>query len=166
MSTRRSFLYLSSTSLAAALVPGTALAQRVGGLVFTPGTLGAYAQGLLSQSSLESYVGTLFLAFLEHDTTAYMRLSQVIPLTAAPVSAQSPVNIRPSSGVHSARLGSAQPGMQAYLAIFQTGGVMIPQDTYVLDHGRLGRFAVFLVPGIDTQGNPTAVASFASISGI
>jgi hypothetical protein len=36
----------------------------------------------------------------------------------------------------------------------------VQQQTYLLDHGTLGRFSVFLVPGAGAGGQPTCTASF------
>jgi hypothetical protein len=44
-----------------------------------------------------------------------------------------------------------------------TGGMTISQGTYVPDHGRLGHFAVLLVPGLDAVGAPVCSAVFSQL---
>lgn len=158
MNTRRAFLRLSAAVASGSLLPHSMWASRIGGKVFTPGTLDGYQQGLLSRASLEKYVGSLFLCLLDDDKTAYMHLHSVQVV-------EEKVPETPPS-FHTGILPRTRPQGQLwefYKATFLTGGDGIPQDTYVLDHGRLGRNAVFLVPGMDKQGRNTAVATFATM---
>lgn len=150
MNTRRSFLRIVATAATMAVSSPLAWASRIGGKVFSPATLDGYAQGLLSYSSLEKHVGSLFMALLDDDQAAYMHLHSV--RAVEPETKGRAVKARTA----------AVPAF--YTATFLTGGPAIPQSTYVLDHARLGRNAVFLVPGIDQQGRNLLIATFATAS--
>jgi hypothetical protein len=153
MKTRRQFVHLSLAALSISVLHPLH-AQRLGGAVFVRGNVDAYEHGGLTQAVFERHVGSLFNAYLDDDKTASLRLTKVKP-----------------DGARAAKDGkeklvvavkSVIP-MTAFSLVFDTGGVEIPQDSYLVDHGVLGRFAIFLVPGIATDGRTTCIAYFSSL---
>ncbi len=138
---RRRFLTSAAILTAASTLPSRALASRTGGDVFTNASVGAYVQGLLTREHFETLIGTLFLAFLDDDRTAYMRLRSVEELKPR----------------------QTKDAVAAFHLSFSTGGVAVEQGSYLLDHATLGRFALFLVPGVAAHGELTCGAVFASI---
>ncbi len=148
MPNRRSFVVASAAGIVAATLPGMSFAQRPGTDIFSEANLGAYAQGLLTQANFERLLGSLFMAFVDDERTAYMRLKSVAGTDSG------------ARAASSSRLAPPVSSVSSFFARFDTGGMTLGQGTYVLDHGRLGRFAVFLVPGVDAAGAPTCTATF------
>lgn len=127
---RRSFLRAAALLTAASTLPSRALAVRTGGEVFTNASVGVYGQGLLTHEHLKTLIGSLFLAFTADRGTAYLHLRSV----------------------EKVQTKAKQAGWESLFLSFDTGGTALEQDSYLLDHGTLGRFALFLVPG----GKPDA----------
>ena len=155
LSSRRQFLATSAVAFAATSLPKSLLAERTGGELFTSASLGAYAQGILTQATFEGLIGTLFMAFLDNNAVAYMRLVSVTgnsPSTGSAVKGSAATSLlrRPANTVNS---------VVSFQASFSTGGANFSQGSYLLDHGTLGRFACFLVPS-DPMGGPTCSATF------
>ena len=165
MSTRRRFLCLSSAVLASTAVP-KAFAQRQGMPVFSNASLGSYTQGSLSRARFEGLVGSSFRVFLEDGQVATLTLLKV-----ENSSATRDTKTAGGEGSHSAAYVSgtatgtlAAPvrptAAQCFTVHFSTGGVVVPQDSYTVDHATLGSFSVFLVPGQDKNGGKTVTATF------
>ena len=133
---RRRFVLSGAAVTVAATLPGSALASRAGDEVFTNASVGIYAQGLLTAQHCKGLIGTLFMAFLEKQHVAYLRLQTVTTV----------------------EIKSKRVSYEAFHLSFSTGGVVLDQDSYLLDHGTLGRFALFVVPGLDAHGAPTCGA--------
>jgi hypothetical protein len=160
MITRREFLALSTFAVAApAWAKGTPT-DRLGGPVFSEASQGAYTQGLLSRKHLEALVGSLFMVFLDDDAVAYMRLKKVGEFQATVPAPRANLTARPVGSP------TAPPAisLESFYAQFDTGGIAIKQDSYLLDHGTLGRFTVFLVPSPDSAAERTCTATFTSFA--
>jgi hypothetical protein len=154
MFSRRKFLATSTVALAAVSLPKSLLAERIGGEVFTSGSLGAYTQRMLTQTTFEGLIGTQFNAFLDNSAVAYMRLESV----TAGFSAGAPVLKRGMPTVLQIPATTAAQ-VESFQVTFSTGGANFPQGSYLLDHGTLGRFACFLVPS-SPKGGVTCSATF------
>jgi hypothetical protein len=160
MSSRRQFLAATAATITLAALPKTLFAERLGGDVYTNASLGAYAQGLLTQATFEKHTGSVFTVFLENNAVGYLTLQKVIGLSTD--SASSDAASRPGlpgmlAEQHSA--ATIQPQITSFHLTFSTKAVF-SQDTYLLDHGILGRFAAFLVPGDPVKGSGTCGATF------
>jgi hypothetical protein len=159
MSNRRQFLASSAAAVTMAALPSSLFAERMGGKVFTNASLGAYAQGTMTQETFEGVVGSSFKIFLDDFRAAQLRLLSVTPLGAAAATATNnaaPV-IKTRASVGRGTVAPVAPPKQqvtGFYLTFSIVGEAFPQDSYLLDHGTLGRFAVFLVPG--GTGNCTA----------
>jgi hypothetical protein len=162
---RRNFITTSAVAVTAAAFPKLLLAQWSRGAVFTPGSLGAYADGILTRSNFQGFIGSVFTAFLENDRVAYLTLQKVIALESALVPTPLKSVARPAMTAipapHASASGSSEPG--SFQLIFNNGGALFDQGTYLLDHGTLGSFACFLVPGM-SSGGPTSCATFCFLS--
>jgi len=159
MPSRRYFLATSAAVFTAATLPKSLFAERLGGNVFTNGSLGAYAQGILSQANFEAQVGSIFKAFLDNDEVAYLRLQTVTGTStpATPVKVPLRGNVIPAVRVPTL----SSPQITSFQLSFSTGGAAFDQGTYLLDSATLGRFACFLVPG----GGGSCGATFAYLPG-
>jgi hypothetical protein len=148
MPSRRCFLVTSAAAITAVAFPKSLLAERLGGEVFTNGSLGAYAQGILSQANFEAHMGSTFKAFLDNDEVAYLVLQAVTGTNSS-----STISVRLLSRVNSIpalrRPTSNAPEITSFQLSFNTGGAVFSQGTYLLDSVTLGRFACFLVPGAE-----------------
>jgi hypothetical protein len=162
MSSRRKFLAISAATLTVASLPKCLLAERIGGEVFTSGSLGAYAQGILSQTVFQKLIGTEFRAFLDSYAVGYMRLESV---TGGTPSSSPGTPQRGGAAIAGLRAPQTpvEQAMVSFQVSFSTGGAKFPQGTYLLDHATLGRFACFLVPS-DPVGGPTCSATFCYLS--
>lgn len=162
MATRRQFLASTSAVCAIAALPKSLLAQRLGGQVFTNASLGAYQQGLLTMENFKAVIGSTFKAFLDDASVAYLTLESVTATPAPPAPANP--GAPPSQDGSTSMLRFARPVQaegDSFSLSFATGNTAIAQDTYLVDHGTMGRFAVFLVPGsAQSQGNLTCTATF------
>ena len=152
MSTRRHFLAAAAATITFAALPKSLFAERLGGDVFTNASLGAYGQGLLTQATFEKHVGSIFTVFLDDDAVGYLTLEKVV----AQSSTLSNTSIRLRLPGTSA---TVQQQVTSFHLTFSTKAVF-PQGTYLLDHGILGRFAAFLVPGDPVKGNGSCGATF------
>ena len=163
MSTRRHFLALTSAAAAASALPGTLRAQFPTE-VFSNANLGAYAQGLLTQSTFERNVGSVFKAFHPDRNVSYLTLLAVIDMTPAAVSARrSAASQSHVSGLQKGALAAGDS--PSFDLAFAVSGPAIVQQSYTLDHGILGRFVAFLVPGLSSNGGNTCGASFNYLTG-
>ncbi|WP_158822883.1 hypothetical protein [Granulicella sp. S156] len=155
MSSRRHFLAATAATITLAALPKSLFAERLGGDVFTNASLGAYAQGLLTQATFEKHIGSVFTAFLEDDAVGYLTLQKVVAQpagTSALSNASSQLRLPGTSA-------TVQQQVTSFHLTFGTKAVFT-QDTYLLDHGILGRFAAFLVPGDSVKGNGSCGATF------
>jgi hypothetical protein len=153
MNSRRQFLLASTAAIAGATLPRGLFAQRIGGSVYTNASLGAYTQGLLTQANFEKVVGSVFSLFLDNYVADSLLLRAV---TSSPTSAvassaaeQAVSAIRPIGGpiLPPRTIGKVAQQPISFQLHFNVSGASFGQDTYLLDHGTLGRFAAFLVPG-------------------
>jgi hypothetical protein len=161
MSTRRQFVRWSSTALCAlAALPKALLAQTikqpVDSEIFAPGYLGAYTSGLLTQQHFAAVVGSSFRILHVGGAVTNLVLTSTISSAAAP-SAPKPNPIRGAAPTF--LLAEPQAAQNSFSVLFSSDAP-VQQQTYVIDHGTLGRFAAFLVPGTGTGGQPTCTASF------
>jgi hypothetical protein len=163
VSSRRNFIFTSAAAVTAAAFPKLLLAQRKGGEVFTPGSLGAYAQGILTQSNFEGLIGSVFTAFLDNDPVAYLSLQKVSAANTLPTPSPLMGIARPATIARPTPLASISSEPSSFQLIFNNGGAVFDQGTYLLDHGTLGSFACFLVPGMSSNG-PTSCATFCYLS--
>jgi hypothetical protein len=153
MNSRRQFLLTSTAAIAGVTLPRVLFAQRIGGAVYTNASLGAYGQGLLTQANFEKVIGSVFSIFLDNYTAGNLLLRAVTSSAAstAPNSErQQAVNtMRPiGEPVLPPRvIGKTAQQPISFQLHFNISGPSFGQDTYLLDHGTLGRFAAFLVPG-------------------
>jgi hypothetical protein len=162
MSDRRRFLLLSSAALACVAAPRVLLAEstnRRGIPVFSNAALGAAQQGLLTKAHFDPLVGSSFHAFLDDYQVMDITLFKVTDLAA-----KSAATTTTTSVTATKRLSStiARPGRMTtgFTLAFYTGSTVIPQDSYVLDHGSLGSFTTLLVAGNQTAGMRTSCATF------
>ena len=146
MSSRRHFLAAAAATITFAALPKSLFAERLGGDVFSNASLGAYAQGLLTQATFEKHIGSVFTAFLDNNAVGYLTLEKV---TAQPASSAT----------------TKQVQITSFHLSFSTNAVF-SQGTYLLDHGILGRFAAFLVPGDPVKGSGTCGATFCYLTGV
>ncbi len=139
MSTRRQFFRLSSALLCATTLPGVLFAEE-DDVRFSSAGLGAYAQGLLVAASFEKVIGSTFRAKLPGYSYADLRLASVQVFQPAKPTVEAKPALRGSK--------PAAPGatMTSFLLQF-TRTAALEQDSYVIDHGTLGMFTAFLVPG-------------------
>lgn len=154
MPTRRHFLASSSAVCALAVVPKSLLAQSARA-VFTNASMGAYTQGILTMANFTALVGSTFTAFLPDGGFAYLRLQSVTSLSTSQTSSNFATRAVQSHAEQPAQLLD-----NSFLLTFASGNQVLPQSTYLVDHGTLGSFAVFLVPGSTTPGSATAHATF------
>jgi len=149
---RRSFLALGSSAIMASALPGKLLAQSSSSDVFSNRNLGAYTQGLMTQATFQRLVGSPFTADLGNGHYANLKLLSVQAVTPPASSSSQP-------GAGKSRVLSvvspvtvAKSSSSSFNLNFSTGGKLLPQNTYTLDHGTLGSFAAFLVPGDPVHG--------------
>ena len=155
MSSRRHFLAATAATITFAALPKSLFAERLGGDVFTNASLGAYTQGLLTQATFEKHVGSVFTVFLDNDAVGYLTLQKVV---AQPTGANASSQLRlPGSSA------TVQLQVTSFHLTFSTKAVF-SQGTYLLDHGILGRFAAFLVPGDSVKGNGSCGATFSYLT--
>jgi hypothetical protein len=160
MSSRRRFLAASAATIAAAVLPKGLIAEKSGASVFTNASTGAYSQGILTSANFSNQIGSVFTALQPDGSYAYLTLRSVQTFTLAsptkPIAAP-----RVISGTQS---GAPTEAVSSFQLIFDVQGAPLAQSTYLLDHGTLGSFAVFVVPGATPAGSPTCMATFASLS--
>jgi len=155
MSTRRHFLAATAATITLAALPKSLFAERLGGDVFTNASLGAYGQGLLTQATFEKHIGSTFTAFLDDNAVGYLTLEKVV---AQPTGTNASSELRlPGTSA------TVQQQVTSFHLTFSTKAVF-PQGTYLLDHGILGRFAAFLVPGDPVKGNGSCGATFSYLT--
>ena len=149
MLTRRHFLTSASALCVVSASPAFAGTSRPSEDVFTNASLGAYTQHLLTRAHSEKLLGTLFMVFVPDQDARYLYLHKVVALDTKP---------REKSAV---RPGEVKMG--SFSLSFKGNGPTFPQGTYLVDHGTLGRFALFLVAGSITPGAVTFEATFTSL---
>ena len=160
MQTRRTFLTATSAALAASILPGSVLAQSPLPQVFTNANVGAYGQGLLTQATFERLIGSTFTVFVDTGLYAFLTLRSVknMAVTSAAPALAAGVRVIPAPG-----RGKAAPAVTSFFLDFSIRGPVFPQGTYTIDHGTLGRFAAFLVPG-KSPTDPSCGATFCYIA--
>jgi hypothetical protein len=159
MQSRRRFLAASAATLAAAALPTGILAEQLGPDVFTNASLGAYTQGLLTQANFSTLTGSVFTASLPDGSYHYLTLASV---AAAPGSSRT-TNAAPRAIAAPKITLNTSVQVSVFYLIFDVQGDAIPQGSYLLDHGTMGSFVIFLVQGQTPEGTPTCVATFASL---
>lgn len=164
MSTRRHFLAVTAAAVTVAALPKSLFAERLGGDVFTNASLGAYAQGLLTQATFEKHIGSVFTAFLDDDAVGYLTLEKVVGQPTSPSMAAASSNTANQLRMPGTS-ATRQQQVTSFHLTFSTHAVF-SQGTYLLDHGILGRFAVFLVPGDSVKGNGSCGATFSYLAGV
>ncbi|MES2391201.1 MAG: twin-arginine translocation signal domain-containing protein [Acidobacteriota bacterium] len=156
MNSRRQFLVASSAAMAAAALPKSLFAQRIGGDVFSNASLGAYTQGLLTQEHFEQAVGSTFTIFLEGELAGHLTLMAVAPAAGtSTLSGTSKVSPKAQLKRPGPTPVPAQVTTTGFHLKFNVNGPKFGQDTYLVDHGTLGRFAMFVVPGEPQQATAT-----------
>jgi hypothetical protein len=163
MQTRRDFLAVTSAAMATAFLPESLLAQSRLPEVFSNANLGAYGQGLLTQATFERLIGSTFTVFVGTDLYAFLTLRSVTNLVPA-ASTAAPRTSTPRPSPASSPSSKAPIPITSFYVDFSIEGPVFPQDTYTLDHGILGRFAAFLVPGQSTGSEPRCGATFTYLS--
>jgi hypothetical protein len=163
MQSRRRFLAASAAAITAAALPKNLIAEQLGAgsTVFTNSSLGAYTQGLLTEPNFAAATSSVFTALMPDGTYRNLTLRSAANVTLG--SAKSASSAPRITIVGTPASGSAVP-LSIFQLTFDVQGSSIPQGTYVLDHGTLGSFAVFLVAGQTAAGTPTCVATFVSLS--
>lgn len=144
MKNRRQFLVASSLAAVATAMPKSlfAVQQRLGGDVFSNASVEPYLQGEMTQAHFEKVIGSTFTIFLDDDRVDYLRLRAV---TAGPDLASEAAKLVQTTGQQPLWAKTSQP--TSFTVHFDYGGDAIPQDSYLLDHGTMGRFTLFLVAG-------------------
>lgn len=159
MPSRRHFLAASAATVTAAALPKSLLASSTRHEVFTNASLGAYTQGILTQANFESVVGSTFTLFLDNDAVTYLRLVKVIGASTSGLTATQGLSRAPLTAARVPRVAPTQT-TSFRLSFSTSGAVFFPQSTYLLDHGTLGEFAAFLVPGDPILASGTCSAVF------
>lgn len=160
MHSRRRFLAASAATLAAAALPTGILAERLGANVFTNASLGAYTQGLLTQTNFSAVTGSVFTASLADGSYRYLTLKSAVTTTLT----NSRNTIASARTITAPQLTlNTSVQVSSFSLVFDVQGDAIPQGSYLLDHGTMGSFVVFLVAGQTPAGTPTCVATFASL---
>jgi hypothetical protein len=160
MQSRRRFIAASAVTLAAAALPTGLLAEHLGAAVFTNLSLGAYTQGLLTQAGFTAVIGSDFTLQLPDGSYRTLTLQSVNTVTSASTSSTSAgprVVVNPKISIN------APAQISTFVLVFAVQGDAIPQGAYLLDHGTLGAFALFVVNGQTPAGTPTLVATFSQI---
>ena len=160
MSTRRSFLKVSTAACAVSALPANLFAQAPSSNPFTNANLAPYAQGILNKSAFDAVLNTVFTVFTPAGTV-YMRLIRVEELDGTAFAAASHGAPTRATGRATAVNRATTPtsaGYNFHLS-FAVSGPSVAQGTYTIDHASLGRFALFIVPG-GTPDAQTAGATF------
>jgi hypothetical protein len=149
---RRSFLALGSSVAIVSALSEKLFAQSSSSDVFSARNLEAYSQGAMTQSKFEGVVGSFFT--IELGTGRYASL-KLVSVKAVASSASTPAQpavgkLRVLAGGGSAPV--APPSSSKFNLNFSSGFQLVPQGTYTLDHGTLGKFPAFLVPGDPVHG--------------
>lgn len=152
MPNRRSFLALGSGAVMASALPGKLLAQSSSSDVFSNRNLGAYVQGLMTQATFQRLVGSPFTADLGNGRYANLQLLSVQAVARPASSPSQPVTSRLRVSSVAPPVTVAKSSASSFNLSFSTGGKLLPQNSYTLDHGTLGSFVVFLVPGDPIHG--------------
>lgn len=149
MADRRSFLAMSSGAVLAAALGPAVRAQSTSNSLFSNRNLGAYAQGLMTQATFERLVGSVFTVDLGDGKYAWITLLSAKDASSLTASSSSTSKLRVSTAGNTAATGRSS---SSFILNFTTGGKLVPQESYTLDHGRLGSFVAFLVPGDPVKG--------------
>jgi hypothetical protein len=157
VSSRRNFLILSSAAAVAAALPTRVFGEPIGDEVFTNQSLGPYQQGTVTQAHFEAVIGSPFTIFLPEGRTAWLTLRRVVGQTfPASGSGSNGAKSMPASIV---KAYAAAPQLASFELHFDHNGPQFAQDSYLLDHGTMGRLAMM----VGSAGTGKAVAIFASL---
>ncbi|WP_263385225.1 DUF6916 family protein [Granulicella arctica] len=107
----------------------------------------------MTEAVFEKHVGSLFTMYLYKNNMVFLRLDKVnhVGVKTAPDQTEKP-----------GALALSSIAMTAFSLVFDSNNVEVPQDSYLVDHGVLGRFTMFLVPGLALSGKKTCIAYFSS----
>ncbi len=137
---RRNFLKTGTLGVICAGVPA-ALASSVAGEPIIPPEISESDEDALvtlTQDAFAPHINSTFFVYSNHRKVS-LRLRSITDLKA-----KSP---------HPTRIA----GKESFSLLFQ-GSRSLPQETYVLEHGKLGRFSLFLVPvGKQSQKHHEAI---------
>lgn len=159
MSTRRQFLAASSAVCALSALPQRLFAQFAPHDLFANGYVAAYTQGLLTQPNFEAVTGSRFTVLLDDGGYTYLTLESVTSLSPATVKSFARVtNTRASLAASQASIPA--PQTESFSVQFSVSGAPLSQQTYLLDHGTLGRFSAFLVPSGGSTNTCTAIFNY------
>jgi hypothetical protein len=127
MPSRRRFLAASAATFAAAVLPKKLTAEQLGASVFTNASLGAYAQGLLTEANFSNQVGSVFTALRPDGSYGYLTLRsvQTFTLSSATKTVAAP---RVLSGTQS---GNSSVQVSSFMLIFDVQGDAFAQETYL-----------------------------------
>ncbi|NYF80598.1 DUF6916 family protein [Granulicella arctica] len=167
MHNRRHFLVASAVLVTGAAFPTSLFASRIDDDLFTNTSLGAYSQGLLTQANFEHVIGSQFTLLLKNNDATHLYLRTVEPLGpqgGGAFSSQTSPAVRRAKSLTIPVPGSTGSAKQVvgFHLTFSTESTTFDQGTYLIDHGTLGRFALFLVPGNQTPGS--CGATFTSLA--
>jgi hypothetical protein len=129
---RRKFLKVGTLAALAAVIPFKAAGQgmRKGDdgnpIDRTPPELTQDALANYNKAAFASYLNTVFRLYARYST---------VDVTLVEIK-----DLLPAGGI-------AKEGAECFSLMFRGGSVVLPQNTYKIDHPSLGRFQVFLVPG-------------------
>ena len=160
MSTRRRFLSVSAAVLTTAALPKRLFAEQTRVQVFTNASAGAYTQGLLTEANFAKQIGSVFNAFFPGGEVARLTLMSVKSYAPAATSAIGRNEVLAKPPLRQTLLKTATPASTSFALSFNIDGPLLAQGSYLLDHGILGSFAAFLVPGDQTSGIQSCGAVF------
>jgi hypothetical protein len=138
------------------MLPKQLLGQASEKEVFTHASLGGYLSGTMTEAAFMKLIGSVFTAFSAKGVLSHLTLQAVQDNAAqgeAAVAGAAKNPVRPSTK-------TATTATSGFSLSFLIAGAPIKQGTYLLDHGTMGSFAVFLVPGGEGHGPETCAAVF------
>ncbi len=103
----------------------------------------------MTQATFERFVGSVFTVDLGDGKYAWITLLSAKDASSLTASSSSTSKLRVSTAGNTAATGRSS---SSFILNFTTGGKLVPQESYTLDHGRLGSFVAFLVPGDPVKG--------------
>lgn len=159
MHDRRHFL-LNSTALLAAVTTRGAFAQQAATEdAFSNATLGAYQQGILTQTQFEHEIGSLFMFFIKTTDVIYARLRSVTPYEGRP-----PANLTGRIITPRRATSSFTRQVNTFTLLFDCENPLPEQKSLIIDHATQGRFVMFLVPGTSSTRTPTCSGVFTTFA--
>jgi hypothetical protein len=162
LSTRRSFLSSSVAAATIAALPKSLFAEPIAKNVFTNASLGAYTQGLMTQAHFTTLIGSSFNAFHASGDVSKLTLVSVETLMPGGVGSTTLQSaVRPVAAL---KKSIASTPVNSFHLSFSISGKAMDQGSYLLDHGTMGSFALFVVPGSEASGAQTCGATFSSLS--